>query len=146
MSFKDVTLKGATGAELANYLDKEGKIVAPNIGQLDTTSRTVTGDNTKDKITKSNVTKVIPPQLTPMINKYVYETGVGSSINLYDKGLTLPSYLYKMAQFTSLNLNKDEKVKVGETVHWLIATQSGNKSLMTNVVDTLLKNSHLPKI
>lgn len=139
MSFKDVTLKGATGAELANYLDKEGKIVAPNIGQLDTTSRTVTGDNTKDKITKSNVTKVIPPQLTPMINKYVYETGVGSSINLYDKGLTLPSYLYKMAQFTSLNLNKDEKVKVGETVHWLIATQSGNKSLMTNVVDTLPK-------
>lgn len=74
-----------------------------------------------------------------MINKYVYETGVGSSINLYDKGLTLPSYLYKMAQFTSLNLNKDEKVKVGETVHWLIATQSGNKSLMTNVVDTLPK-------
>lgn len=139
MSFKDVTLKGATGAELANYLDKEGKIVAPNIGQLDTTSRTVTGDNTKDKITKSNVTKVIPPQLTPMINKYVYETGVGSSINLYDKGLTLPSYLSKMAQFTSLNLNKDEKVKVGETVHWLIATQSGNKSLMTNVVDTLPK-------
>lgn len=58
MSFKDVTLKGATGAELANYLDKEGKIVAPNIGQLDTTSRTVTGDNTKDKITKSNVTKL----------------------------------------------------------------------------------------
>nr|AAA66196.1 sex factor aggregation protein [Lactococcus cremoris subsp. cremoris MG1363] len=139
MSFKDVTLKGATGAELANYLDKEGKIVAPNIGQLDTTSRTVTGDNTKDKITKSNVTKVIPPQLTPMINKYVYETGVGSSINLYDKGLTLPSYLSKLAQFTSLNLNKDEKVKVGETVHWLIATQSGNKSLMTNVVDTLPK-------
>jgi adhesin isopeptide-forming family sspB-C2 type protein/LPXTG-motif cell wall-anchored protein len=139
MSFKDVTLKGATGAELANYLDKDGKIVTPNIGQLDTTSKTVTGDNTKDKITKSNVTKVIPPQLTPMINKYVYETGVGSSINLYDKGITLPSYLSKMAQFTSLNLNKDEKVKVGETVHWLIATQSGNKSLMTNVVDTLPK-------
>lgn len=139
MSFKDVTLKGATGAELANYLDKDGKIVTPNIGQLDTTSKTVTGDNTKDKITKSNVTKVIPPQLTPMINKYVYETGVGSSINLYDKGITLPSYLSKMAQFTSLNLNKDEKVKVGETVHWLITTQSGNKSLMTNVVDTLPK-------
>lgn len=139
MSFKDVTLKGATGAELANYLDKDGKIVTPNIGQLDTTSKTVTGDNTKDKITKSNVTKVIPPQLTPMINKYVYETGVGSSINLYDKGITLPSYLSKIAQFTSLNLNKDEKVKVGETVHWLIATQSGNKSLMTNVVDTLPK-------
>lgn len=139
MSFKDVTLKGAIGAELANYLDKEGKIVTPNIGQLDTTSKTVTGDNTKDKITKSNVTKVIPPQLTPMINKYVYETGVGSSINLYDKGITLPSYLSKMAQFTSLNLNKDEKVKVGETVHWLIAAQSGNKSLMTNVVDTLPK-------
>lgn len=139
MSFKDVTLKGATGAELANYLDKEGKIVTPNIGQLDTTSKTVTGDNTKDKITKSNVTKVIPPQLTPMINKYVYETGVGSSINLYDKGLILPSYLSKMAQFTSLNLNKDEKVKVGDTVHWLIAAQSGNKSLMNNVVDTLPK-------
>ena len=60
---------------------------------------------------------LIPPQLTPMINKYVYETGVGSSINLYDKGLTLPSYLSKMAQFTSLNLNKDEKVKVGEICH-----------------------------
>lgn len=139
MSFKDVTLKGATGAELANYLDKDGKIVTPNIGQLDTTSKTATGENTKDEVTKSNVTKVIPPQLTPMINKYVYETGVGSSINLYDKGITLPSYLSKMAQFTSLNLNKDEKVKVGETVHWLIAAQSGNKSLMTNVVDTLPK-------
>lgn len=139
MSFKDVTLKGATGAELANYLDKDGKIVTPNIGQLDTTSKTATGDNTKDEVTKSNVTKVIPPQLTPMINKYVYETGVGSSISLYDKGITLPSYLSKMAQFTSLNLNKDEKVKVGDTVHWLIAAQSGNKSLMTNVVDTLPK-------
>lgn len=139
MSFKDVTLKGATGAELANYLDKDGKIVTPNIGQLDTTSKTATGDSTKDEVTKSNVTKVIPPQLTPMINKYVYETGVGSSINLYDKGITLPSYLSKMAQFTSLNLNKDEKVKVGETVHWLIAAQSGNQSLMTNVVDTLPK-------
>lgn len=139
MSFKDVTLKGATGAELANYLDKDGKIVTPNIGQLDTTSKTATGDNSKDEVTKSNVTKVIPPQLTPMINKYVYETGVGSSISLYDKGITLPSYLSKMAQFTSLNLNKDEKVKVGDTVHWLIAAQSGNKSLMTNVVDTLPK-------
>jgi len=139
MSFKDVTLKGATGAELANYLDKDGKIVTPNIGQLDTTSKTATGDSTKDEVTKSNVTKVIPPQLTPMINKYVYETGVGSSINLYDKGITLPSYLSKMAQFTSLNLNKDEKVKVGDTVHWLIAAQSGNQSLMTNVVDTLPK-------
>lgn len=139
MSFKDVTLKGATGAELANYLDKDGKIVTPNIGQLETSSKTVTGDNTKDEVTKSNVTKVIPPQLTPMINKYVYETGVGSSISLYDKGITLPSYLSKMAQFTSLNLNKDEKIKVGDTVHWLIAAQSGNKSLMTNVVDTLPK-------
>ncbi|WP_242327973.1 SspB-related isopeptide-forming adhesin [Lactococcus lactis] len=139
LSFKDVTLKGATGAELANYLDKDGKIVTPNIGQLETSSKTVTGDNTKDEVTKSNVTKVIPPQLTPMINKYVYETGVGSSISLYDKGITLPSYLSKMAQFTSLNLNKDEKVKVGDTVHWLIAAQSGNKSLMTNVVDTLPK-------
>ncbi|WP_349652173.1 SspB-related isopeptide-forming adhesin [Lactococcus lactis] len=139
MSFKEVTLKGASGAELANYLDKDGKIVTPNIGQLDTTSKTATGDNTKDEVTKSNVTKVIPPQLTPMINKYVYETGVGSSISLYDKGITLPSYLSKMAQFTSLNLNKDEKVKVGDTVHWLIAAQSGNKSLITNVVDTLPK-------
>jgi hypothetical protein len=139
MMFKDVTLKGATGAELSNYIDKEGKIVTPNIGQLDTTSKTVTGDNTKDEVTKSNVTKVIPPQLTPIINKYVYDTGVGSSINLYDKGVTLPSYLSKTAQFTSLNLNKDEKVKVGDTVHWLIVAQSGNQSLMTNVVDTLPK-------
>lgn len=138
LSIKDVTLKGASGAELANYLEY-GKIVTPNTGELITASKTVTGDNTKDEVTKSNVTKVIPPQLTPMINKYVYETGVGSSINLYDKGVTVPSYLSKIAQFTSLNLNKDEKVKVGDTVHWLVAAQSGNKSLMTNVVDTLPK-------
>lgn len=138
LSIKDVTLKGASGAELANYLE-DGKIVTPNTGELITASKTVTGDNTKDEVTKSNVTKVIPPQLTPMINKYVYETGVGSSINLYDKGVTVPSYLSKIAQFTSLNLNKDEKVKVGDTVHWLVAAQSGNKSLMTNVVDTLPK-------
>ncbi|TNU77521.1 SspB-related isopeptide-forming adhesin [Lactococcus lactis] len=138
LSIKDVTLKGASGAELANYLE-DGKIVTPNTGELITSSKTVTGDNTKDEVTKSNVTKVIPPQLTPMINKYVYETGVGSSINLYDKGDSVPSYLSRMAQFTSLNLNKDEKVKVGDTVHWLVAAQSGNKSLMTNVVDTLPK-------
>ena len=139
LSIKDVTLKGASGAELANYLDKDGKIVTPNTGELITASKTVTGDNTKDKVTKSNITKVFPPQLTPMINKYVYDTGVGSSISLYDKGVTLPSYLSKIAQFTSLNLNKDKKVKAGDTVHYLIAAQSGNVSLMKNIVDTLPK-------
>ncbi|WKB49872.1 cell surface protein (plasmid) [Lactococcus lactis subsp. lactis] len=139
LSIKDVTLKGASGAELANYLDKDGKIVTPNTGELVTSSKTVTGDNTKDEVTKSNVTKVIPPQLTPMINKYVYETGVGSSVDLYDKGVKLPDYLSKIAQFTSLNLNKDKKVKVGDTVKWMVAAQSGNTSLMKNIVDNLPK-------
>lgn len=139
MMFKDVTLKGATGAELSNYLDKDGKIVTPNIGQLNTSSKTVTGDNTKDEVTKSNVTKVIPPQLTPMINKYVYETGVGSSVDLYGKEVKLPDYLSRIAQFNSLNLNKDKKVKVGDTVKWMVAAQSGNTSLMKNISDTLPK-------
>ncbi|MDG4977448.1 SspB-related isopeptide-forming adhesin [Lactococcus lactis] len=138
LSIKDVTLKGASGAELANYLE-DGKIVTPNTGELITASKTVTGDNTKDEVTKSNVTKVIPPQLTPMINKYVYETGVGSSVDLYDKGVKLPDYLSKIAQFTSLNLNKDKKVKVGDTVKWMVVAQSGNTSLMKNIVDTLPK-------
>lgn len=139
MMFKDVTLKGATGAELANYLDKDGKIVTPNIGQLETSSKTVTGDNTKDEVTKSNVTKVIPPQLTPMINKYVYETGAGSSVDLYGKDVKLPEYLSKIAQFTGLNLNKDKKVNVGDTVKWMVVAQSGNTSLMKNITDTLPK-------
>lgn len=138
LSIKDVTLKGASGAELANYLE-DGKIVTPNTGELITASKTVTGDNTKDEVTKSNVTKVIPPQLTPMINKYVYETGVGSSVDLYDKAVKLPDYLSKIAQFTSLNLNKDKKVKVGDTVKWMVVAQSGNTSLMKNIVDTLPK-------
>lgn len=138
LSIKDVTLKGASGAELANYLE-DGKIVTPNTGELITASKTVTGDNTKDEVTKSNVTKVIPPQLTPMINKYVYETGVGSSVDLYDKGVKLPDYLSKIAQFTSLNLNKDKKVKVGDTVKWMVVAQSGNTSLMKNIIDTLPK-------
>lgn len=64
LSIEDVTLKGASGAELANYLE-DGKIVTPNTGELITASKTATGDNTKDEVTKSNVTKVIPPQLTP---------------------------------------------------------------------------------
>ncbi|PCS10538.1 cell surface antigen I/II precursor [Lactococcus lactis subsp. hordniae] len=139
MMFEDVTLKGATGAELANYLDKDGKIVTPNIGELITSSKTATGDNTKDEVTKSNVTKVIPPQLTPMINKYVYQTGVGSSVDLYAKDVKLPEYLSKIAQFTSLNVDKDEKVKAGDTVHWLITGQAGNVSLLNNIVDTLPK-------
>lgn len=138
LSIKDVTLKGATGAELSNYLE-DGKIVTPNTGELITSSKTVTGDNTKDEVTKSNVTKVIPPQLTPMINKYVYETGVGSSVDLYGKGVKLPDYLSKIAQFTSLNLNKDKKVKVGDTVKWMVVAQSGNTSLMKDIVDTLPK-------
>ncbi|MGV8956211.1 SspB-related isopeptide-forming adhesin [Lactococcus lactis] len=138
MMFKDVTLNGATGAELANYLDK-GTITIPNIGELDTTSKNASGGDTKDEVTHSNKTKVTPPTIAPIINKYVYETGVGSSINLYDKGITLPSYLSKMAQFTSLNLNKDKKVKVGDTVKWMVVAQSGNTSLMKNIVDTLPK-------
>ncbi len=138
LSIEDVTLKGASGAELANYLE-DGKIVTPNTGELITASKTATGDNTKDEVTKSNVTKVIPPQLTPMINKYVYETGVGSSVDLYGKDVKLPEYLSKIAQFTSLNLNKDKKVKVGDTVKWMIVAQSGNTSLMKNIVDTLPK-------
>lgn len=74
-----------------------------------------------------------------MINKYVYETGVGSSVDLYGKDVKLPEYLSKIAQFTSLNLNKDKKVKVGDTVKWMIVAQSGNTSLMKNIVDTLPK-------
>lgn len=137
--FNDVTLKGATGAELANYLNKDGKIVTPNTGELVTSSKTVTGDNTKDEVTKSNTTKVIPPQLLPMINKYVYETGVGSTVDLYGKDVKLPEYLSKLGQFTSLNLDKDKKVKVGDTVKWMVVAQSGNTSLMKNITDTLPK-------
>lgn len=138
LSIKDVTLKGASGAELVNYLE-DGKIVTPNTGELVTSSKTVTGDNTKDEVTKSNVTKVIPPQLTPMINKYVYETGAGSSVDLYGKDVKLPEYLSKIAQFTGLNLNKDKKVNVGDTVKWMVVAQSGNTSLMKNITDTLPK-------
>lgn len=138
LSIKDATLKGASGAELANYLEGD-KIVTPNTGELVTSSKTVSGDNTKDEVTKSNVTKVIPPQLTPMINKYVYETGAGSSVDLYGKDVKLPEYLSKIAQFTGLNLNKDKKVNVGDTVKWMVVAQSGNTSLMKNITDTLPK-------
>ncbi|WP_242327087.1 SspB-related isopeptide-forming adhesin [Lactococcus lactis] len=136
---KDVTLKGASGKELSNYLNKDGKLEVTNVAQMETTSKTASGDSTKAQVTKTNVTKVTPPVLLPMINKYVYELGVGSSVELYGKDAKLPDYLSKLGQFTSLNLNKDKKVKVGDTVKWLIVAQSGNTSLMKNITDTLPK-------
>ena len=139
MLLKDVTLKGASGKELSNYLDKDGKIEVTNVAQMQTTSKTASGDSTKEQVTKTNVTKVTPPALAPMINKYIYETGVGSSVDLYGKDVKLPEYLSKLGQFTSLNLNKDKKVKVGDTVKWMVVAQSGNTSLMKNITDTLPK-------
>lgn len=139
MLLKDVTLKGASGKELSNYLDKDGKIEVTNVAQMQTTSKTANGDSTKEQVTKTNVTKVTPPALAPMINKYVYDLGAGSTVDLYGKDVKLPEYLSKLGQFTSLNLDKDKKVKVGDTVKWMVAAQSGNTSLMKNITDTLPK-------